>query len=97
MIDLTALFEALISVVCALVAWRLIPWLKSRTTEQQQRNLLIAARVAVSAAEQIFGAGRGGEKLAHALSLLEKAGFHIDGDVARAVIEREVARLNGKA
>ena len=95
MIDLTSFFEALISVVSALIAWKLIPWLKSRTTEQQQRNLLIAARVAVSAAEQIFGTGHGSEKLNHALSLLEKAGFRLDGDVARAVIEREVARMKG--
>lgn len=45
-----------------LASWitlRLIPWLKSKTTRQQQEYLLATTRVLVYAAEQLYGAGNG--------------------------------------
>ena len=54
MIDLTPIFQAVIALLAALITYKLIPWIKSRTTKQQQENLYAAARIAVYAAEQLF-------------------------------------------
>ena len=54
MIDLTPIFQAIIALLAALVTYKLIPWIKSRTTERQQQNLFVAAKIAVMAAEQLY-------------------------------------------
>ena len=63
-IDLTAIIQAIIALCAALITYKLIPWIKSKTTEQQQANLAAAAKIAVYAAEQIFGGNKGQEKYA---------------------------------
>ncbi len=90
MIDLTPIFQAVISLLAALITFKLIPWIKSKTTEKQQETLYAAARIAVYAAEQLYGAGHGDEKLAYALNALEKSGFKIDSTLAREAIEEAV-------
>lgn len=90
MIDLTPIFQAIIALLAALVTYKLIPWIKSKTTEQQQANLYAAARIAVYAAEQIYGAGRGEEKLDYAIAALERAGFRLDKQLVRETIEEIV-------
>lgn len=90
MIDLTPIFQAIISLLAALITWKLIPWIKSKTTEKQQENLYAAARIAVYAAEQIFGAGQGEEKLDYALSALKRAGYNVDTQLVRESIEEIV-------
>ena len=63
MIDLTPIFQAIIALLAALVTYKLIPWIKSRTTERQQQNLFVAAKIAVMAAEQLYKNGEGDKKL----------------------------------
>lgn len=94
MIDLTPFFQALIGLLAALVTYKLIPWIKAHTTNQQQQNLYAAARIAVFAAEQVYGAGQGAEKLEYALDALKKAGFKIDTTLAREAVEDAVYGLN---
>ena len=93
-IDLTPIFQAVIALAAALVTYKLIPWLRTKTTAQQQANLTAAARMAVFAAEQLYGAGHGGDKLDYALSIMQKAGYHLDGDALRGAIESAVHTLN---
>lgn len=90
MIDLTPIFQAVIALLAALITYKLIPWIRSKTDAQTQRNLATAARVAVFAAEQIFGAGHGEEKMNYAIGVLENAGFALDADVIRATLESAV-------
>ena len=61
-IDLTPVFQAIIALLAALVTYRLIPWIQSKTNKNQQEALITAARIAVLAAEQVFGSGRGKER-----------------------------------
>lgn len=89
-IDLTPIFQAIIALLAALVTYKLIPWIKSKTTEQQQSNLYAAAKIAVYAAEQLFGAGQGEEKLQYALEALRRAGFDMDMPLVRETIENIV-------
>ena len=90
MIDLTPIFQAVIALLAALITYKLIPWIKSRTTKQQQENLYAAARIAVYAAEQLFGAGQGEEKLDYAIAALKRAGYDIDKQLVRETIEEIV-------
>ena len=94
-IDLTPIFQALITLIAALVSCRLIPWLKSKTTEQQQQNLVSAARIAVYAAQQLYGANKANneKKLDYALTQLRYLGFDLDTQTLRAAIEKAVYEL----
>ena len=85
-IDLTPIFQAVVALLAAIITFRVIPWIKARTNEQQA-NLLAAARSAVFAAEQIYGANNGDLKLDYALDLLEDRGYHLDRDILRSVVE----------
>lgn len=77
-INLTPIFQALIALMAALITYKLIPWIKSKTTEQQQSNLQTLIRVLVFAAEQIYGAGNGKEKLDYVCAELRERGFEVD-------------------
>lgn len=87
MIDLTPIFEAILALLAALVTYKLIPWIKSKTTAEQQALLTATVRTLVYAAEQLYGAGKGAEKLDYVIAELEKRGFTAD----RAAIEAAVA------
>lgn len=85
-INLTPILQALIGLLAALVTYRLIPWIKARTTSEQQAQIRAAVRIAIFAAEQLFGAGNGEAKLEYAIKWLEDQGYH----VSRAEIEAAV-------
>lgn len=94
MIDLTPIFQAIIALLAALVTTKLIPWIKSKTSYQQQQNLAAAARIAVYAAEQLYGSGNGETKLEYAIKALEGIGYHLDKAVLRLAIENAVRAMN---
>ena len=87
-INLTPIFEAIIALLAAIITYKVIPWIKERTTKEQFARLEAAARVAVFAAEQLYGAGKGDEKFRYAQEYLARKGFDIDA----AEIEAAVAR-----
>ena len=70
-IDLTPICEAIIALLAAVITMYLIPWIKVRTNEQQQAYIHAAVKVAVYAAEKLYGAGNGDMKLAYAQRILE--------------------------
>lgn len=92
-IDLTPVFQAIISLAVALVTYKLIPWIKARTDEKQQNLLQATVKILVFAAEQMYGAGKGEEKLDYVIKELEKRGFTAD----RAAIEAAVRQLTQSA
>ena len=77
-INLTPLFQALLMLLCALITYKLIPWIKSKTNEQQRANLRATIKILVFAAEQIYGAGKGEEKMRYVKQQLQIRGFDID-------------------
>jgi len=91
-IDLTPLFQAFIGFLAALVTYKLIPWIQARTTAQQQELLRAAVSVAVYAAEQLYGAGAGKEKLMYVKGQLAKKGYRIDIDEIEAAV-RELTMI----
>lgn len=80
--------------IVTLIVW---PYIKSHVSAEQLSILAGIAQTVVFAAEKIFGAKMGPDKLAYALSLarklLEKKGFSFDEDVIRAAIEAQVEQL----
>ncbi|MBE5766187.1 MAG: holin [Clostridiales bacterium] len=87
MIDLTPLFQAVIALLAALITGRLIPWIKKKVDAENMNMLAAATRTLVFAAEQIYGAGRGEEKLEYVISRLEKKGFTVDIDAIEAAVK----------
>ena len=71
MIDLTPILEAILALLAALVTYKLIPWIKSKTTAEQQSLLAATVKTLVYAAEQLYGAGKGAEKLDYVIKELE--------------------------
>lgn len=92
-INLTPVVQAVITLLAALVTYRLVPWIKARTTEQQQANLSALASTLVFAAEQLYGANRGQEKLAYVTSILREHGYDVDSQEVLATVEAAVNQM----
>ena len=86
MIDFTPIFQAVIALLAALVTYKLIPWIKSKTTESQQANIRALVKVLVYAAEQLYGAGNGSEKLQYVRDELNRRGYDVDFDEIEAAV-----------
>jgi hypothetical protein len=88
-IDLTPLLQAILSLCVSLITMFLIPWLRSKYSAEQRQRIAAVYQTIVYAAEQIFGAGRGNEKLDWATIQLEAKGMTVD----RAILEAEVRKM----
>ena len=91
-IDLTPILQALIGLLATLITVKLIPWIKTKIAADKQGLFGAAVQSLVFAAEQLYGAGKGKEKLAYVKDELAKKGFAIDD----AVIEAKVFELLNK-
>jgi len=97
MIDITPVINAVIAIIAAVITAFLVPWIKSKTTEQQRKEIGAWVKIAVAAAEQLYkGAGRGAEKKAYVIKFLKKNGFTVDTEAIDAMIEAAVQQLNSE-
>lgn len=93
--DITTIIEAVFALVAAVITAIVIPYIKSRTTAQQQAEINAWVKIAVAAAEQIYtGSGRGEEKKAYVLNWLAEHGVTLDEERINALIEAAVYDLN---
>lgn len=93
--DITPIVEAVVAVVCAVVTCVLIPYIKSKTTTEQQKEINAWVKIAVAAAEQIYkGQGRGEEKKEYVLAWLREHGVTVDEAKLDAMIEAAVYDLS---
>ena len=93
MIDITPIVNAVIALLAAGVSVFLIPWIKSKTTSEQQALLTATVRTLVYAAEQLYGAGKGAEKLDYVIKELEARGFTADRAAIEAAVAEELNRV----
>lgn len=91
MIDLTPIIQAIIVLIAAVIAYKVVPWLKANTTESQYAQLLAVTRTLVFAAEQLYGAGRGEEKLLFVKNKLREKGYTVDIDAIEAMVRELTA------
>ena len=94
MIDLTTILEAVIALAVAIITAFVIPWVKSKTTEQEREDLLVWVDIAVAAAQQLYHKLNGSERLEYALSMLEEKGFDVDDGAVRDAVEAAVLKLH---
>ena len=87
MIDLTDIINAVLALLAAIVTAKVIPWIKAKTTTEQQNALMSITSVLVFAAEQLYGTGKGAEKLDYVITELEKRGYTADRAAIEAVIK----------
>lgn len=96
-IDLTGIINVVIALIGILITTFLIPYIKSKLSAEQQNKLSSTIKTLVSAAEQIYGAGTGEQKLRYVAVMLKQAGYNIDvdniTDSTRAMIEAAVLEL----
>ncbi|MGN0763461.1 MAG: phage holin, LLH family [Aristaeellaceae bacterium] len=72
--------------LAAVITVKVIPWLKSKTTREQQEYLLATVRVLVYAAEQLYGSGKGAAKLQYVQDELEARGLSVDMPAIEAAV-----------
>lgn len=93
--DITTIIEAAAALVAAVITAVVIPYIKSRTTAQQQAEINAWVKIAVTAAEQIYrGSGRGEEKKEYVINWLREHGITVDEAKLDALIEAAVYELN---
>lgn len=94
MIDFTPILEAVATLAVALITTFAIPYIKSKTTLEQQTQINSWVKIAVTAAEQVYeGPGKGDEKKAYVLTWLSNHGISVDEDKLDAMIEAAVYEL----
>lgn len=96
--DITQILLGLILILGCVMTVIVWPYIKSHVSAQQLSMLAGIAQTVVFAAEKIFGAKMGDDKLAYALNLarklLEKKGLSFDEETIRAAIEAQVKQLD---
>ena len=99
-IDLTPVIEALITLISALITLFVIPkltqYLREKLTAEQMTALKQWVKIAVTAAEQLYGSKTGQQKKEYVVSFLLSKGIVFDVDVVTALIESEVYKLTAE-
>lgn len=94
MIDLTPIFQAVITLVSLVITVILIPLIRAKLTEAQNQKLTMWVNVAVAAAEQLFReSGAGEKKKLYVLGFLRSKGYTYDSDTVDVMIEAAVQQL----
>lgn len=95
MFDITTIIEAILALVAVLITSIIIPYIRKRTTTEQQKEILAWVKIAVTAAEQIYvGSGRGPEKKMYVIDWLADRNITVDTNKIDAIIEAAVYELN---
>ena len=98
MLDITPIVEAILALVAVVITSIVIPYIKKRTTTEQQKEIVAWVKIAVAAAEQIYvGTGRGPEKKMYVVEWLADRNISIDTNEIDALIESAVYELNNSA
>ena len=95
MFDITNIIEAVFALIGVVITCIVIPYVKSKTTKEQQAEVRTWIKIAVTAAEQLYkGTGRGKEKKEYVLAWLTSHGVTVDAEKLDAMIEAAVYELS---
>ena len=70
--NLTPMLEITIVVTLIVITWRLLPWIKTKTSAAQQESLERLINIMVEAAEQVYDSDMGKQKLDAVVNWLAK-------------------------
>jgi len=94
MFDATQIMEAVFALAAALITTVVIPYIRSKTTAEQQRRINTWVKIAAGAAEQLYvGSGRGEEKKDYVVTWLRSHGVRFDDGLLDAMIENAVYEM----
>lgn len=97
MVNITAIIEAVIALILALVTTFLIPWIRTKIDADRLAEINKWVKIAVQAAEMIYKeAGAGELKKNYVLGFLETKGFTYDADVINTLIESAVLEMKAE-
>lgn len=100
-IDFTPIIEALITLISTVITIFILPkvtsYLKEKLTAEQQSKLREWVKIAVAAAEQLYGSKTGQQKKEYVVAFLLSKGIVFDVDEVTALIESEVYNLSKSA
>ena len=95
--DITQIVLLIIAVVGLLFTVIFMPYVKSRASKEQLELIYKAVKIAVYAAEQLFGSGMGVKKKQYVIEYLASMGLYVDEQVISsdltAMIESAVYEL----
>lgn len=95
-IDLTTIINAIIALLAALVTYRVIPWIKAKTTNEQQAYIRALVKAGVYAAEQIYQTeGMGRKKMEYVKAFLQSHGYDINVTEIEAAVAEYINRPEG--
>lgn len=97
--DLTPIIQIVIILISTIITSFLIPWIKSKATQEQWWIVQDIAQVAVYAAEVLYkGSGRGEEKLKYVMTYIKEfcseKGIYFNDDAIRQTVENMVKKMN---
>ena len=92
--DYTQIILSVIALLGAIITTFIVPWIRRKLTESQQRDLPFYIRILVAAAETMFSdEGVGAEKKQWVIDQLEKYGIRFDVELISDAIEAMVREL----
>jgi hypothetical protein len=86
--DLTPILEVTIIVIMVIATRFFIPWIKNKTSATQQETLEHLIDVLVQAAQQMYGAFPGAERLVVVKEWLAARGYEVDTVAIEAAVYR---------
>lgn len=90
-IDLTTIINAIIGLLAALVTYRLIPWIKAKTNNEQQAYIRALVKAGVYAAEQIYNTdGMGRAKMDYVKKWMQQHGYDINVTEIEAAVSEYI-------
>lgn len=92
MIDWTLVIEIALFALVAVVVAVLVPWLKAKIGAEKVAEIWKWVCMAVQAAEQLFGSGKGEQKKAFVEEFLAARGYDVGEDI-NVLIEAAVREL----
>lgn len=93
--DLTPIFEAIITLLAAIITVYVIPYIKKKFSAEDLNTILEWVRIAVEAAEQIITeSGMGAKKKAFVKDFLAEKNIIVDVDKMDLLIEAAVHNMN---
>ena len=97
MVNITAIIEAVIALILALVTTFLSPWIKTKISADKLAEVNKWVKIAVQAAEMIYTeAGAGAQKKNYVLTFLKEKGFTYDADSINTLIESAVLEMKSE-
>ena len=91
--DFTGIFEIVLSILATIASCFIIPWIKEKLDAEKLERLVKWVRIAVEAAEQIYGSGTGQQKKEYVINFLLEKGIVFDANKVATIIESAVYQL----